>query len=137
MIAFSDIVAASRDAQLRQSEREQADRAFVEDVMATVAEQVQAEGGDLRQEGEWTRRSENAYALYRLDFPGGCNVQAATLAVGGAVGGRAGRSRPQFMVGDSGRSAEPVEVKDRAEATQQVMGYLMDLVRETQRLHER
>ena len=81
MANFSDVVAFSRDAQLRQAEREQNDQAFVEDVMTAVREQVEAGGGALSETGEWTRLSENTLQTYRLAFPEGCNVQEVLLAV--------------------------------------------------------
>lgn len=133
MPSFSEVVAVSRDAQLRQAERERTDQAFVEDVMQAVGEQVSAEGGTLALVGEWIRLSENAHTTYLLTFPEGCNVAEVTLAV-------AGRVQPKhnvFMVGPSGRSGEPLEVKDRYDAAQHVFSYLMNVVQETRRLHER
>ncbi len=133
MPTFSEVVAFSRDAQLRQAERERADQAFVEDVMQAVAEQVEAEGGQLSLLGEWSRMSENAHNTYLLTFPEGCNVTEVVLGVAGRVTPK----RNVFMVGPSGRSGEPIEVKDRNDAAQHVYTYLMRVVQDVHRLHER
>lgn len=130
MVNFSEVVAISRDAQLRQAERERNDQAFVTDVMQMVAEQVEGAGGKLTETGEWTRVSEYAVNSYLIEFPEGCNVQQVPLAVAGHV-------RPKknaFMVGPSGHNADSTEVKDRAEAVNLVMHYLLELVKETRDL---
>lgn len=133
MVNFSEVVAISRDAQLRQAERERNDQAFVLDVMEAVREQVEAEGGVMTETGEWSRINENALNTYLVTFPEGCNIHEVHLGV-------AGQSRPKknvFMVGPINRSVEPTEVKDRAEAVNLVMQFLLDIVKETRELHER
>ena len=133
MMNFSEIVAVSRDAHLRQLEREQTDQTFVENVMKTVQEQVEAEGGSVTVQGEWTRLSENATNTFLITFPDGCNVQE----VGMTVAGHTSPARSVFMVGPAGRSPEAAQVDDRAEAVQLVLQYLMDVVKEVRRLRER
>lgn len=133
MVNFSEIVAVSRDAHLRQLEREQTDQTFVEGVMKTVQEQVEAEGGSVTVQGEWTRLSENATNTFLITFPDGCNVQE----VGITVAGHTSPARSVFMVGPAGRSPEAAQVDDRAEAVQLVLQYLMDVVKEVRRLRER
>ncbi len=133
MANFSEVVAFSRDAQLRQAERERNDQAFVEDVMTAVREQVEEGGGSLSATGEWTRLSENTMNTYQLTFPDGCNVQEVQLAVAGHVEAR----KNVFMVGPTNRNAEPKPVKDRAEAASLVFDYLLNVVKEIRQLHER
>lgn len=133
MVNFSEVVALSRDAHLRQAERERGDRAFVEDVMQAVGDQVAAEGGEVTAQGEWSRLSENATNTFAIRFPAGCNVEEIGLTV-------AGRVRPKqnvFMVGPANGSPEAENVRDREEAVNMVMAYLMQVVMEVRQLHER
>lgn len=123
----------SRDAQLRQAEREEKDRAFVETVMNTVREQVEAEGGTVSALGEWGRLNENATNTFSVRFPDGCNVEE----VGVTVAGRVAEKETVFMVGPAYRSPEAARVKDMGEAVRLVFGYLMEVVREVRQLHER
>lgn len=133
MVNFREIVAVSRDAHLRQLERERTDQSFVEDVMKAVREQVEAESGSMAVQGEWARVSENATNTFLITFPQNCNVQE----VGVTVAGHTSPARSVFMVGPAGRSPEAAQVEDRAEAVQMVLRYLLDVVKEVKRLRER
>lgn len=132
MVNFREVVSASRDAQLRQNEREQGDLAFLSDVVELVRQQVEAEEGQVLAQGDWARLAEHATGTFTVRFPPGCNVEE----VGLTVAAQARRNRNVFMVGPAGRTPEPSEVKDRQEAADLVMAYLMDVVGEVRRLHE-
>lgn len=133
MVNFSDVVTLSRQAQQQQVAREEADLAFVQGVMQAVQGQVAAQGGEVTQQGEWGRLSENTVGSFSVKFPPGCNVEEVGLMVGGHVT----PTQVAFLVGPAGRTPDLQEVRNHQGAVEKVMVYLLEVVQEVTRLHQR